>query len=233
MFSALPVAILAWVSASTSGLTRSATRAVRPLAVATGRKGREFGLRLDVEAEDVLVESERDLAFRLADTRERDAVARHAGGACAAQFTLRDDVHSRTEARQRGQHRLVGIGLDGVADERVEAGKRIAEDSVVAGDGRGGIAVEGRADGVGDRRQIDVFGVERAVPEGEVMHCGDQSRGSSRKLPVRVVWGALIARSGGRAASSALVPVDLHDLVGTLDDTGRSAVVEGSRLLVG
>ena len=52
LFSALPVEILAWVLASTSGLTRSATGAVRPSAGGPGRQQLELRLGLDVEAED-------------------------------------------------------------------------------------------------------------------------------------------------------------------------------------
>ena len=39
----------------------------------------QFGLGLDVEAEDALVKPERHLVSRLADAREDDLVARHAG----------------------------------------------------------------------------------------------------------------------------------------------------------
>ena len=43
LFSDLPVAILAWVRASTSGLTRSAIGAVRPSAVATSESAASSG----------------------------------------------------------------------------------------------------------------------------------------------------------------------------------------------
>ena len=61
LFSALPVAILAWVLASTSGLTR--TEIVRGAALAGGDRRQQLELRLglDVDAEDALVERERKL----------------------------------------------------------------------------------------------------------------------------------------------------------------------------
>ena len=46
-------------------------------------QGLEFWLRFDVEAADVLVEPERHLRAGLADAREDDLGARHAGGARA------------------------------------------------------------------------------------------------------------------------------------------------------
>ena len=52
LFSALPVAILAWVRASTSGLTRIATGAATPSRCATSESARELGLGLDVELAD-------------------------------------------------------------------------------------------------------------------------------------------------------------------------------------
>ena len=54
MFSALPVAILAWVFGSTSGLTRIEMSAVRPLAAAIDGKQFELRLGLDIDAENAL-----------------------------------------------------------------------------------------------------------------------------------------------------------------------------------
>ena len=87
------------------------------------RQGLEFGLRFDVEASDVFVEPERHFGAGLADAGEDDLRTRDAGGACAAQFAFRNDVHAGPEPRQRGQHRLIGIGLHRVADERPGAAK--------------------------------------------------------------------------------------------------------------
>ncbi len=70
LFSDLPVEILWWVLASTSGLTRSAMRAVWPARGGERRQHLELGLRLHVEAEDVLVQPVGDLARGLADAGE-------------------------------------------------------------------------------------------------------------------------------------------------------------------
>ena len=102
LFSALPVEILAWVLASTSGLTRIDDRR----ASARGRRRPraeqlELGLGLDVEAEDAGVEREGDLARGLADAGEDDALGRHAGGERAAQLALGDHVHAGAEPGER------------------------------------------------------------------------------------------------------------------------------------
>ena len=130
----------------------------------------EFRLGFDVEAADVCVQSQRHFRARLADAGKDDPFARHFGGARASQLPLGDDIHARAEPRQRREHRLVRIGLHRVAHERAAIGESLAEDTEVALDRRGGIAIEGRAHGLGDAREIDVFGVERAVAVGKMMH---------------------------------------------------------------
>jgi hypothetical protein len=50
-----------------------------------------------------------------------------AGGEDALEFTCRDDVEAGATARQDVEHGEVGVGLDGVADERVEPGQFVLE----------------------------------------------------------------------------------------------------------
>ena len=59
-----------------------------------------------------------------------------------------------------GDHGLVGIGLDGIADQRVEAGEGLLQHAIVPLQGRGGIAIERRADLVGNAREAHVLRVE-------------------------------------------------------------------------
>ena len=70
------------------------------------------------------------------------------------------------------QHGLVGVGLDGKADERVLAGEGLGQHAVVPLERRGRIAIERRADLGGEPREGDVLGVEHAVLVVEVMHGG-------------------------------------------------------------
>ena len=170
LFSALPVVILWWVLASTSGLTRTATSTVRPLAAAISEMSGDLRLRLDVEAEDAGVDGEGDLARRLADAGKDDPFRRAAGGERPAELALRDHVAPRPLGDEGADHRLVGVRLHGVADQRVEAGEGLAEDAVVADEGGGRIAVERRADRRRDVRQGHVLGVEHAVAVVEVIH---------------------------------------------------------------
>ena len=88
----------------------------------------------------------------------------------AAQLALRDDVHAGAEAREGLQHRLVGIRLDGVADERLAAGEGLGEDAVMPRQRGGRVAVERRPDRVGQARQVDILGVHDAAAIEEVVH---------------------------------------------------------------
>ena len=109
----------------------------RDAAPRTPLRDRDFGQCLElrfgfhVEAQDAAVERERHLVPGLADAREDDPLAGHARRKRAAQFAFGDDVHAGAELAQRPQHRLVGIRLHGIADERIPVGERFGEDPVV------------------------------------------------------------------------------------------------------
>ena len=131
----------------------------------------ELGLGLDVDAEDVVVERERELVRGLADAGEHDLLRRHAGRERALQLAARDDVGAGAEPRQRRDHRLVGIRLHRVADERRHIGERARRT-------RGSAAPASRSNSnrtacrpprasVGE---IDRLGVQHAVAIGEVVH---------------------------------------------------------------
>ncbi len=106
----------------------------------------------------------------LADAGEHDLVGGNAGGQRALELAAGDDVGAGAELRQRGDHRLVGIRLHGVADQRVDVGEGVGEDLVVPRQRRGRIAIERRADGCRERVETDRLGVQHAVAIGEVMH---------------------------------------------------------------
>ena len=172
LFSALPVAILAWVLASMSGLTRTEMLAVRPFAGRDRGQQFELRLRLDVDAEDALVDRERELARGLADAGEHDLVGRDAGGAGALELALGDDVGAGAEPRQGLDHGLVGIRLHRVADERRHVGEGAGEHPVVPLERRGRIAIERRADRAAQVDEIDRLGVQHAVAIVEMVHGG-------------------------------------------------------------
>ena len=93
-----------------------------------------------------------------------------AGRQRALQFTARDHVGAGADLCQRTQHRLVGIGLHGVADEDILAGEGFGEHAKVPLQRRRRIAIERRADGGGEIGQIDRLGVKHAVAIVEVIH---------------------------------------------------------------
>ncbi len=157
-------------------------------------QGLELGLGFDVEAADAFVEPERHFGARLADAGEDDLVGRDAGGARAAQLALGDDVHAGAQPRQRRQHRLIGIGLHRVADQRRPVGESRAEDAKMALDRRrwnsNRTACRPRR---AMSRQIDVFGVQGAVAIGEMVH-GAYRSGSSTNGVLGGVIGVALGR---------------------------------------
>ena len=146
LFSALPVEILACVLASTSGLMRRAMRAVAAEARGDLAQRIELGLRLDVEAVDALAQGVGHFFPGLADAGKDDAIGGHACGPRAAQLAFRHHVHAGAQTRQGGNDRLVGVGLDGVADEGVQPGERLLQHAIVPLQRGGAVAVEGGAD---------------------------------------------------------------------------------------
>ena len=149
-----------------------ADRDIGAAVLAGGDRGEqlEFGLGFDVDAENALLDRERQFFRGLADTGKHDLFRRDAGFACAQKFAGGDHIGAGAEPRERGDHGLVGVRLHRVADERVDIGEGAREYAVVPLDSRARIAVEGRADGVRHSRQLDGLGVQRAVQIGEVMH---------------------------------------------------------------
>ena len=95
---------------------------------------------------------------------------RHAGAARAQKFALGDHVGAGAEPRQRRDHGLIGIRFHRIADQRVDVGEGLREHAIMPLKRRGRIAIERRADGVRQRDQIDVFGVQHAVAISEMMH---------------------------------------------------------------
>ena len=106
----------------------------------------QLGLGLDIEAADALAQRIGHLGARLADAGEDDLGRRHAGGPRAAQLALGDHVHAGAEPGQGGDHGLVGVGLQRVADQRVEPGEGLLQHPVVPLQRGRGIAIERGAD---------------------------------------------------------------------------------------
>ena len=106
----------------------------------------------------------------LAEPGEHDLVGGDAGQPRALELAAGHHVGAGAELGQRLDHRLVGIRLHGVADERVHVGEGAGEHLVVPRQRRGRIAIERRADARRQRVETDRLGVEHAVAIIEVMH---------------------------------------------------------------
>ncbi len=141
---------------------------------------RQLRLALDVELADAGGQRLAHLPGRLADAREDDAPRRHAGGQRPRQLAARDHVGPGAQPRQRGDHRLVRVGLERIGDQVVEAGKRLLEHPVMPLERGGGIDVEGRADRLGDRLDGHLLGMQPAADVVEMVHAGVSSRSARR-----------------------------------------------------
>ena len=98
------------------------------------------------------------------------SLRRDAGRPRPPQFAVGDHVHAGAEPRQRREHRLVGVRLHGVADERRLAGEGVGEHAEMPRQRRGRIAVERRADLGREHGQVDALGVQDAVAIFEMVH---------------------------------------------------------------
>ena len=119
-----PVEMSLCVCASISGLTRIATaRGLAPRRRHLAQLA-QLGDRLDIDLVDVGVERGGKLGAGLADPGEDDALRRNAGGESTSQLAFGDHIGAGAEPGKKPQHRLIGIRLDRIADERRIAGER-------------------------------------------------------------------------------------------------------------
>ncbi|GAB2893602.1 hypothetical protein GCM10027202_21720 [Microvirgula curvata] len=99
----------------------------------------------------------------LADAGEHDLAGFAAGGQHATDFADRHGVETGTEAGEVADDGQVRVGFQRVADQMVDAGKRIAIGAIGLRQCRFGVYVARRAEGVGDLRERDVFDEEFAI----------------------------------------------------------------------
>ena len=151
-----PVAILSWVLASTSGLTRIAIRRREPeRAAATSLSALELGLALDIEAEDALLRARSAISSRGLADAGKDDLARPE---CRQPARGAIRPPTRRPCRRRASPSVastaeIGVGLDRIADQCVQAGEGLGEHPVMPLERRRRIAIERRADGVGELGQ--------------------------------------------------------------------------------
>ena len=110
-----------------------AHRNVGDAALAGGDGGEpvEFAVGFDIDAEDALVDRQREFGVGLADTGEHDLVGGHAGRAGALEFAAGHYVGARAEFGERPDDGLVGVRLQRIAHQRRHIGERFRKDAVV------------------------------------------------------------------------------------------------------
>jgi hypothetical protein len=109
---------------------------------------------------------------RFADACEDDLVGRHTSGARPAQLAFRHHVHAGAQPRHGGEYRLIGIGFDREADQRIETlrDERVGQHLIVPLKRRRRVHIKRRADLPRDLGEADIFGVQDAVYIVEVVH---------------------------------------------------------------
>src|SRR5450759_2078179 len=108
---------------------------------------------------------------------------------------------------QRAQHRLVGVGLHGVAHHYLLAGEGLGEDAVVPLQRRGRIAIERRADRIRQLDKIHRLGVQHAVAIVEVVHGWCSS--SNIRIPSRRALLRMLEPKGTLAKYNSGAAMDL------------------------
>jgi len=88
---------------------------------------------LEIEQENVLLQRLLDLVVPFADTAENDLVLRYTGTQRPLDLSDRDTVGSRSKIGQMGDDGEVGVGLHGVADDRLSSGKSLFQLLVLSG----------------------------------------------------------------------------------------------------
>src|ERR1700722_3399372 len=141
LFSALPVAILAWVFGSISGLTRTEIATVRPLAAAIAASSSSspsdstFTQRMPSSTASASSRS-------VLPTPENMIFSGGMPAARAQKLAPRDHVGAGAAPRQRSDHGLIGIRLHGVTDQRIDIGEGLRKDAIVPLERRGRVAIK-------------------------------------------------------------------------------------------
>src|SRR5258708_14448127 len=109
----------------------------------------------------------------------------------ALELAFRHDVGAGAETGERLDHRLVGIRLHGVADQRLHVGKGVREHVVMPAERGGRVAIKWGRDRLREINEIDRLGVKDAVAIGEMVH----SAGSvEQPIDERAAFGSLRCR---------------------------------------
>jgi hypothetical protein len=153
---------------------------VRVHAQADGRRGahaagdagdaQQFAARLDVEAEDALLDGQADVRLGLAHAREHHLARVAPSGDHALQLAARDDVEAAAQAGEQVEDGEVGVCLHSVADEVRPIAQRPLEGLEGPGERRFGVDVAGGAELAGDGGQGYLLGVQFAVDQAEWAH---------------------------------------------------------------
>src|SRR6516165_3766608 len=152
-----------------SGLTRTEIRAVRPLPLAiddsSSSSASDSTLMQRMPSSTASASSAAVLPMP-----ENMILSGAMPAARALELAFRHHVGAGAETGERLDHRLVGIRLHGVADQRLHVGKGVREHVVMPAERGGRVAIKWGRDRLREINEIDRLGVKDAVAIGKMVH---------------------------------------------------------------
>ena len=139
-------------------------------------QGAQFRLGFDVELPDTLCQGQSHFLACLSHPGKHDAAAGHARRPGTAVFPARHHIHARAQIAQRLEDCDIRQRFDRETHQMRQRRQRLGEQAVMPRQGRGGIAVERRANRGRNIGQRHVFGMKPAVAVKEVVHAGSCKR---------------------------------------------------------
>ena len=173
----MPVEILSWPPAPMSGLTRIAMVARTPLSAAIRARRSISGSDSTLISLTPTSSANASSAAVLPTPEKTMRSGRNPRRQGAPDFAFRHRIRARAEPREGADDRHIGVGLDRVGDQGRSGLEGVSKDGEVPLKGRGGIDVDGRADGLGDRSERHALAHHaRAVTGGRVVEMIQASR---------------------------------------------------------
>ena len=130
----------------------------------------EFRFRLDIETADAGLQRLPDLAPVFARPGKNRLLRGAAGGEHAFELAPGNNVETTAKPRQHVQHREIGIGFHGEANEAVKRTQRFAIDPEMAFQRRPRVNETGCANASRDFANRDIFGEQFRAAIAEMVH---------------------------------------------------------------
>jgi hypothetical protein len=131
---------------------------------------REFRLTLDVETVNAMLKRIFDFLAGFPDAGKSAFGWVAARGQDAKKFSARDNIEAGAFSGQQGEDGAVGIRLDRVTDQMIDAGECAFQPPVMIANCAGAVDVERRPEFLGDLLQVGSFTMKATVAVVKGMH---------------------------------------------------------------